>query len=78
MISISVFTTATKGRAGALMILGNPVADLHRARLVTLAAKSRLPAIYYASEFTEAGGLMSYAPNIAEQFHRVAAKHDVF
>jgi len=68
----SVFTTATNGRAGALMILGNPVADLHRARLVTLAAKSRLPAMYYASEFTEAGGLMSYAPNIAEQFHRAA------
>ena len=72
----SVFTTATKGHAGALMILGNPIADLHRARLVMLAAKSHLPAMYYASEFTEAGGLMSYAPNIAEQFHRAATYVD--
>ena len=32
--------------------------------------------MYYASEFTEAGGLMSYAPNIAEQFHRAATYVD--
>jgi putative tryptophan/tyrosine transport system substrate-binding protein len=72
----SVFTAATKGHAEALLILGNPIADLHRARLATLATKSRLPAMYYASEFTEAGGLMSYAPNIAEQFHRAATYVD--
>jgi putative ABC transport system substrate-binding protein len=72
----NVFVAATEGRAGALMILGNPVAFSHRRRLVDLAAKSRLPAMYYASEFTEAGGLMSYAPNITEQFHRAATYVD--
>jgi len=42
----NVFMTATKGRAEALMILGNPVAFSYRRRLVDLAAKNRLPAMY--------------------------------
>jgi putative ABC transport system substrate-binding protein len=36
------------------------------------AAKNRLPAMYPNSEFVEAGGLMSYAPNIADLFRRAA------
>jgi putative ABC transport system substrate-binding protein len=72
----NVFMTAIKGRAEALIILGNPVAFSYRTRLVDLAAKNRLPAMYYSSEFTEAGGLMSYAPNIAEQFRRAATYVD--
>jgi putative ABC transport system substrate-binding protein len=58
------------------MTLGNPVAFTHRKQLVELAAKRRLPAMYYSSEFTLAGGLMSYAPNVSEQFHRVATYVD--
>ena len=44
----------------------------HRGRIVDLAAKSRLPALYGSSDFVEAGGLMSYAANFAERYHRAA------
>jgi putative tryptophan/tyrosine transport system substrate-binding protein len=43
-----------------------------RARIVELAARHRLPAIYEGREFVEAGGLMSYGPNLAENFRRAA------
>ena len=42
---------------------GTPIYRAHRTRLVNLAEKSRLPAVYDDREFVEAGGLMSYGPN---------------
>jgi putative ABC transport system substrate-binding protein len=39
-----------------------------RAQIVTLAARHALPAIYYAREFAEIGGLMSYGPNLADVY----------
>src|SRR5262249_27086833 len=48
----------------------------HRTRIVKLAAKSRLPAIYFFREFLEAGGLMSYAANIADMYRRAATYVD--
>jgi putative ABC transport system substrate-binding protein len=42
-----------------------------RAQIVTLAARHALPAIYYAPEFAEIGGLMSYGPNIADGYRQV-------
>ena len=45
---------------------------LHRARLVDLAAKNQLPSMYGAREYVDAGGLMSYGPNFADQFRRAA------
>jgi putative ABC transport system substrate-binding protein len=39
-----------------------------RAQIVTLAARHALPAIYYAREFAEIGGLMSYGPNVADGY----------
>jgi putative ABC transport system substrate-binding protein len=47
----------------------------HR-RIVDLAAESRLPAMYNAREFVEAGGLMAYGANIAELFRRAAGYVD--
>ena len=41
-----------------------------------LAARSRLPAVYGVREFAEVGGLMSYGPNIADQFRRAATYVD--
>ena len=72
----SAFSASVKGRAQALIILGNPIAFSYRKRIVELAAKSRLPAMYYSRDFTEVGGLMSNAPNIPEQFRRVATYVD--
>jgi len=45
-------------------------------QIVDLATKTRLPAMYGASGFVEAGGLISYAANFAERFHRAATYVD--
>ena len=57
---------------GALMVMTPSMLWLNRARIVELAAKSRLPAMYPDSRFTDAGGLMSYGPNYAEVYRRAA------
>ena len=60
----------------ALVILPGPTLSVHRKRIVELAAKSRLPAIYPHGEYVEAGGLMSYAPNFVDLFRRAATYVD--
>jgi len=70
------FRTATSQRAGALIILPGPSLILQRKRVADLAAKSRLPAIYPTSEFVEAGGLMSYAPDFVDLYRRAATYVD--
>jgi len=47
-----------------------------RRRLVDLAAKNRLPAVYSSREAVDAGGLMSYGPNGADSFRRAATYVD--
>jgi ABC-type uncharacterized transport system substrate-binding protein len=47
----------------------------HR-RLVDLAAKHRLPAVYTVKEYADAGGLMAYAPNLADVVRRAATYVD--
>jgi ABC-type uncharacterized transport system substrate-binding protein len=47
-----------------------------RRRLVELAAKSRLPAVYGSRESVDAGGLMSYGPDLADSFRRSATYVD--
>ena len=47
-----------------------------RRRLVDLAAKNRLPAVYPLKEFVDAGGLMAYGPNLADLFRRAATYVD--
>jgi putative tryptophan/tyrosine transport system substrate-binding protein len=66
------FEAATKERAGALLTLDDPLFFTHRSKIVELAATRRLPAIYGFGEFVEAGGLMSYAANLANMYHRAA------
>ncbi len=70
------FQAATQERAGALTLLGDPLMFRHRARNVDLAAKHRLPAMYGTREFVEAGGFMSYGPNLADLFRRAATYVD--
>jgi putative ABC transport system substrate-binding protein len=69
------FRTATSQRAGALIFLPGPVLTLHRKRVVDLAAKSRLPAIY-STEFVDVGGLMCYGPNYDDLYRRAATYVD--
>jgi putative tryptophan/tyrosine transport system substrate-binding protein len=66
----------TKARAGALTVLTTPVFISERRRLVDLAAKNRLPTVYLFREFVDAGGLMSYGPDLADSFRRAATYVD--
>ena len=68
----SAFQAATTGRANAVVALASPFLLTHRTKVAELAAKSRLPAIYHATDFVEDGGLMSYGVIITDLFRRAA------
>jgi len=70
------FSDVTRARAGALTVLGTTMFFNARRRLVDLAAKNRMPAVYPLREFVDAGGLMSYGPNLADLFRRAATYVD--
>jgi ABC-type uncharacterized transport system substrate-binding protein len=72
----SAFSAMTEERADAVIVLPNPMLFGERRRIVELAAKSRLPAMYQAREFVDAGGLMSYGANLLDLFRRCAAYVD--
>jgi putative ABC transport system substrate-binding protein len=68
------FKTARGDGFGAIHVLPSPFFYLQRRRLIELAAKYRLPAMYEFKDYVEDGGLMSYGPSISEMF-RGAASH---
>ena len=68
----SAFARAKREGAQALITTANPLISNQQRQVLDFAAKNRLPAIYSASEFVEAGGLMSYAPNYADLYRRAA------
>jgi putative ABC transport system substrate-binding protein len=70
------FSDMTRARAGALTVLPSNMFNAERRRLVDLAAKNRLPAVYGPREFVDAGGLMSYGPNLADLYRRAATYVD--
>ena len=70
------FSDMTSARAGALTVLPSNRFERERRRLVDLAAKNGLPAVYTSREFVDAGGLMSYGSNIADLFRRTATYVD--
>jgi ABC-type uncharacterized transport system substrate-binding protein len=61
-----------KGRANALYVVGDSLVGTYRVRISTLALAARLPTIYGAREFVQAGGLMSYGPNFPDLYRRAA------
>jgi putative ABC transport system substrate-binding protein len=70
------FAAITQARADALMVLPSQQLGAYATRIVDLVARSQLPAIYPAREYVEAGGLMAYARDRAEEFQRAAAYVD--
>src|SRR5258705_947152 len=70
------FSEMTRTRAGALTVVSTPMFVSERRRLVDLAAKNRLPAVYAWREFVEAGGLMAYGPNLADLYRRAGTYVD--
>jgi putative tryptophan/tyrosine transport system substrate-binding protein len=72
----TAFREASKGRANAVLVLGNVIVTSQPKQFVELAVKSRLPAIYWSPEFVEAGGLMTYSVSITDLFRRTATYVD--
>jgi putative tryptophan/tyrosine transport system substrate-binding protein len=72
----SAFSVMARQRADALIVLPSPMLYTEHKRIVALAASSRLPAMYQAREFVEAGGLMSYGANVPALFRRAATYVD--
>jgi len=70
------FSDMTRARAGALTVLTGTMFFVERRRLVDLAAKNRLPAVYPWRDGVDAGGLMSYGANLADLFRRAATYVD--
>jgi putative ABC transport system substrate-binding protein len=70
------FSDMTKARAGALTVLPSAMLFTERRRLADLAARNRLPAVYPAREYVDAGGLMAYGANVADLFRRAATYVD--
>jgi ABC-type uncharacterized transport system substrate-binding protein len=69
---------ATFARApnGGLIVTASPAATRHRTLVVALAARHKVPAVYFDRFFITAGGLISYGPNLVDQFRRAAGYVD--
>jgi putative tryptophan/tyrosine transport system substrate-binding protein len=70
------FTAIRGGSSSAILTLTDPFTTANRQRIVDFAARSRLPAIYETREFVEAGGLISYGPNLVAMQRRSATYID--
>ena len=74
-IERTVTNLARSGNAG-LIVTGSALTVLHRDLIIALAARHKLPAVYYERRYVAAGGLMSYGPNFLDQFRRAAGYVD--
>ena len=72
----SAFSTMAKERADAFIVLPSPMLFGEHRRIVELAASNRLPGMYQAREFVDAGGLISYGANLDDLFRRTATYVD--
>ena len=66
----AAFERVREQRAGALLVLSNPIFTTGRERLVALAARHAIPAIYAFREFPVAGGLISYGASITDGYRQ--------
>jgi putative tryptophan/tyrosine transport system substrate-binding protein len=68
-------TFARSPNAGLIVTASGP-ATMHRDLIITLAARHKLPAIYFQRFFVDAGGLISYGPDFADQYRHAAGYVD--
>ncbi len=66
---VAAFARESKG---GLIVTGSTGAVAHRELIIMLAARHRLPAVYFFSYFVTSGGLISYGPDAIDQFRRAA------
>jgi putative ABC transport system substrate-binding protein len=69
-------TAFARSSNGGLIVTGGPLAFAHRNLIITLAARHKLPAVYFDRLFVSAGGLISHGPNSVDQFRRAAGYVD--
>jgi putative ABC transport system substrate-binding protein len=69
-------TTFARESNGGMIVTGSGLAIVHRQLIVTLAARYKLPAIYFERFFVTGGGLISYGPDLLDQYRRAAAYVD--
>ena len=74
-IERAIMTFATTS-SGGLIVTASPLAVVHRGFIVTLAARHKLPAIYFERAFVAEGGLFSYGPEFGDQYRRAAVYVD--
>ena len=55
---------------GGLIVTGSALAQLHRNLIIALAARHKLPAVYFERFFVTVGGLISYGPDLVDQYRR--------
>jgi putative tryptophan/tyrosine transport system substrate-binding protein len=72
----TAFEAAINGHAGAVLVLASPYLLSNRARTANVALKSRIPTMYYTSDFVKDGGLMSYGVSATDLFRRAATYVD--
>jgi putative ABC transport system substrate-binding protein len=61
---------------GGLIVTASALAVVHRDLIIKLAAQHKLPAIYHRKLLTKSGGLMSYGPDVVDQYRQVASYVD--
>jgi putative ABC transport system substrate-binding protein len=62
---------------GGMIVTGSALAVFHRDLIIKLAAEHKLPAVYYRRLFVTAGGLISYGPDLTDQFRKAAGYVDL-
>jgi len=72
----SIIATFARVANGGLIVTGSPSAVLHRTLIIALAAQHKLPAIYFDREFVTDGGLISYGPDLDDQYRLAAGYVD--
>jgi putative tryptophan/tyrosine transport system substrate-binding protein len=66
----TAFSSLAQKSAAAVLVMPGPLFNNRRIQLATLASRYTLPVMFSSREFAEAGGLMSYGPNIPEEFRQ--------
>lgn len=69
----AAFVAASQAGVGAIMVLSDSSTIAHRSQLSTAAIKYRMPTMFSNRDYILAGGLMSYGPNLADNFRRAAS-----
>ena len=69
-------TAFARSSNGGLIVTGSALAVVHRDLIITLAARHKLPAVYFQRFFVTGGGLISYGPDIIDQYRRAAGYVD--